>query len=131
MMKNISIDAGLGELYTNHCIRATSVTNLDQSGFEARHIMSLSGHRSESSIRSYSKSGVATKRKMSNELSRFCEAPSFDFGVDVTPSKVKNVASDNFTIQNSQMSTENLSSFVGNSAKRVLFKHCVFNFNQK
>ena len=44
MMKNISIDADLGELYTNHCIRATSVTILGQSGFETRHIMSLSGH---------------------------------------------------------------------------------------
>ena len=44
MMKNISIDADLGELYTNHCIRATSVTILGQSGFETRHIMSLRGH---------------------------------------------------------------------------------------
>ena len=33
-------------LYTNHCIRATSVTSLDQHGIEGRHIMSVSGHKS-------------------------------------------------------------------------------------
>jgi hypothetical protein len=53
MMKNISKQAGLSKQYTNHSIRATAVTILDKSGFGARHIMSVSGHRSESSIRSY------------------------------------------------------------------------------
>ena len=52
-----------------------------------------------------------------NELSRFCEDPSFDFGVDVTHSKVKKVAPESVTVQNSQMFTENLSSFVGKFSK--------------
>ena len=50
MMKQISKQARLSKDYTNHSIRATAVTILDKSGFEARHIMALSGHRSESSI---------------------------------------------------------------------------------
>jgi len=50
MMKQISKQAGLSKDYTNHSIRAAAVTILDKSGFEARHIMSLSGHGSESSI---------------------------------------------------------------------------------
>lgn len=54
-MKEISTEAKLSRTYTNHSIRATSITLLDKAGFEARHIMTVSGHRNESSIRSYSK----------------------------------------------------------------------------
>ena len=69
MMKQISKQAGLSKDYTNHSIRATAVTILrDKSGFEARHIMSLSGHRSDSSIRSYSKTDGSTKKRMSETL---------------------------------------------------------------
>lgn len=52
--KNLSKQAGLSKIYTNYCLRSTSITKLDRSGFEARHIMSISGHQSERSIRSYS-----------------------------------------------------------------------------
>ena len=52
-VKTLSTEAGLSRTYTNHCLRATSITVLDRSGFEARHIMSVSGHQSETSIRSY------------------------------------------------------------------------------
>ncbi|XP_052262749.1 zinc finger MYM-type protein 2-like [Dreissena polymorpha] len=54
MMSSISRQAGLSKVYTNHCLRATSITKLDRHGFEARHIMRASGHKSEASIRSYS-----------------------------------------------------------------------------
>ena len=67
-MKQISKQAGLSKDYTNHPIRATAITILNQSGFEARHIMSLSGHRSESSIRSCSKTDKSTKKSMSETL---------------------------------------------------------------
>ena len=73
MMKNISVDAKLSIIYTNHCIRATSVSVLDECGIEARHIMSVSGHRSESSIRSYARTSIGIKRKMSENLTSFCE----------------------------------------------------------
>lgn len=53
MMKQISKKAELSRMYTNHSIRATAVTILDKSGFEARHIMSVSDHRSGSPIRSF------------------------------------------------------------------------------
>ena len=68
MMKKISKEADLSKIYSNHSIRATAVTILDKSGFEARHIMSVSGHRSESSIRSYSKIDEATKKRISETL---------------------------------------------------------------
>ena len=69
MMKNISREAKLTMLYTNHCIRATTITYLDQAGYPARHIMSVGGHRSEASIRSYSKTSTEKRKEMSSLLS--------------------------------------------------------------
>lgn len=37
MMSNISKDAELSAIYTNHCIRVTCITNLDRKGVDARH----------------------------------------------------------------------------------------------
>ena len=72
-MKSILREAKLSKCYTNHSIRATAVTILDKSGFEARHIMAVSGHKNESSIRSYSKTDICTKKKMSETLTTRCE----------------------------------------------------------
>ena len=61
-MKYLSSDANLSKQYTNHCIRHTVMDNLEEHGFEARHIMGLSGHKSESSVKKYAKR-VSTKKK--------------------------------------------------------------------
>lgn len=54
---------------TNHCIRSTCITILDNKGFEARHIMSVSGHKREESIKSYAtKVSETKKREMSDAL---------------------------------------------------------------
>ena len=74
-MKNISQEAKLSKCYTNHSIRETVVTILDKSGFEARHIMAVSEHKNEASIRSYSKTDISTKKKMSETLTTRCEVP--------------------------------------------------------
>ena len=54
MMSSVSKAVKLSKKYTNHSIRATFVTILDSCDFDARHIMSISKHKNESSIRSYS-----------------------------------------------------------------------------
>ena len=72
-MKNIKREAKLFKCYTTHSIRATALTILDKSGFEARHIMAVSGHKNEASIRSYSKTDICTKKKMSETLTTRCE----------------------------------------------------------
>ena len=77
-MKTISKNANLSQEYTNHSIlRATAVTLLDHSNFEARHIMRVSGHKSESSIRSYSRRLPESKQsEISDVLSAVCSADS-------------------------------------------------------
>ena len=68
-MKELSELAQLSKTYTNHFLRATAITLLDQNGFEARHIMFISGHKSEGSIRSYSKTDGTKIQAMSKVLS--------------------------------------------------------------
>ncbi len=53
MMSEISGIAGLSKRYTNHCLRTSATCILDRAGFEARHIMKVSGHQSEASMSSY------------------------------------------------------------------------------
>ena len=67
-MKVISQQAELSTTYTNHSIRATTITILDRIGLEARHIMSVSGYGNESSIKSYSKTDENTKTNMAGSL---------------------------------------------------------------
>ena len=67
--KKLSKSAELSKEYTNHCVRATAGTVLDQNNFEARHIMTVSGYKSEASIRSYSRRLSEEKqRDISNSL---------------------------------------------------------------
>jgi integrase len=54
LMSNISKLANLSMNYTNHSIRATSITEMDEAGVASRHIMRISGHESETSIKNYS-----------------------------------------------------------------------------
>ena len=68
-MKNLSTNAGLSMIYKNHSIRATVVTNLDNQGFEACHIMATTGHKSEISIKNYAcKCPTRIRREMSDAL---------------------------------------------------------------
>ena len=55
MMGKISKEAELSKVYTNHCIRASAITTLNNAGVETRMIMTLSEHRNEASVRSYCK----------------------------------------------------------------------------
>ncbi len=53
MMSRLSEIAQLSKRYTNHCIRGTAISALDEAGFPVHVIMQISGHKSESSIKSY------------------------------------------------------------------------------
>ena len=72
MMKDISKSAGLSQLFTNHCIRATSTTVLSQAGVQARNIMSVTGHKNEGSLKSYASTPCSKERAdMCNILHKF------------------------------------------------------------
>lgn len=54
-MCDISKNAKCKQRYTAHCLRASSIQALSDAGIELRHIMFMSGHRNEVSIRSYAR----------------------------------------------------------------------------
>ena len=66
-MKDISRAVDLSKQCTNNSIRATAVTVLDPFNFEARHIMRVTGHKSEASIRSYSRRLSENKQREISE----------------------------------------------------------------
>jgi archaellum component FlaC len=56
--------------YTNHSFRATAVYILDDAEFAGRHIMSITGHKSESSLKTYTGyTSDRALRDMSNTIS--------------------------------------------------------------
>jgi hypothetical protein len=72
MMKEISKDAKLSRVYSNHCVRSTTVTVLDAAGIPIHRIMQTSGHRNESSVKFYCDRQTLEKEKeSSNILARF------------------------------------------------------------
>ncbi len=68
MLSRISKEAGTSVIYTNHCIRSTTIQKLAEGGLEAREIMTVSGHRSESSLQSYWAPSLDNRKRWSNLL---------------------------------------------------------------
>lgn len=67
-MKKLSTNAGLSTKYTNHSIRSTVITAWDANNIEARHIIGISGHKSEETIKSYSKKCPAKKKRQMADI---------------------------------------------------------------
>ncbi|XP_048236651.1 zinc finger MYM-type protein 3-like isoform X1 [Haliotis rufescens] len=69
MMKSISQRARLSKTYTNHCVRATTISLLSHAGVENREIMKITGHKNEQSLLMYNANlSSAQKRRYSNIL---------------------------------------------------------------
>ena len=62
MMKTMSKAAGITPHLNNHCVKATAVTVLSDSNVEARHIKGVTGHKSYSSIESYTRRPSTRRR---------------------------------------------------------------------
>lgn len=69
MMKDISAAAELSKIYINHSVRASAITLWSQAGLSNRQIMAISGHRNETSLRSYNNQHSTSQlRQCSNVL---------------------------------------------------------------
>ena len=72
-MNKIAEKAGCVTKYTNHSLRATTVTSLNDAGFESRDIMTVTGHKAESSLKHYAKTSASRKREMSANIAKGLE----------------------------------------------------------
>lgn len=71
-MSKISAAANLKTRYTNHCVRATTVTMLRDAGVAPNDIAAVTGHKSLTSIDHYSRVGDKKRSAMSHQLAQFC-----------------------------------------------------------
>ena len=70
IMKQISNKSGLSKVYTNHCVRASTVTSLYQAGIDTQQICSITKHKNESTLSHYiSSTSDEQKMKASRILS--------------------------------------------------------------
>ncbi|XP_072019687.1 uncharacterized protein [Amphiura filiformis] len=76
MMSTISDQAQLSQRYTNHCLRATSISTLIHAGFSRSDVKTLSGHRCDASLDSYFQPSRAQKRKLSDTIHNAIAASS-------------------------------------------------------
>ena len=68
MLPRISEAARLSRRYTNHCLRATSVGILKDSGFDDRAVCRLTGHKNPQSLESYCRSSENEKQALARAL---------------------------------------------------------------
>ena len=52
LMPKISKKAGLSQVYTAHCVRASTITSLHQAGVDAKQICAVTKHNNEQSLNS-------------------------------------------------------------------------------
>ncbi|XP_065177175.1 uncharacterized protein LOC135807003 [Sycon ciliatum] len=70
MMKEISSAAGLGQTYTNHCVRVTSISHMKASGAEDRKICTVSGHRNVQSLQAYDRPTASDVMALSKAIDK-------------------------------------------------------------
>ena len=121
-MKTISSKAGLSQVYTNHCVRASNVTKLYQAGVDAQQICSITKHKNERTLSHYiSSSSEEQKRKASRILSSALECSTSTNPDPVVP-KVVPASHDDLKLNKT-------SSLMQSVMPNAFFKYCTINFN--
>ena len=92
IMKSICADAGTSKTYTDHCLRAFTVSRLNAESVPERHIMAITGHKNAQSLTRYCRPTEEQERHMAALLdgdagqqpsTSTALVPSSQFGRDV------------------------------------------------
>lgn len=68
IMQSISHKAGLNEIYTCHCVRASTVTTLYQAGVDTQRICSITKHRNQSSLAHYIEGSTDSQKREASHI---------------------------------------------------------------
>ena len=134
-------DAPCSVICTAHCLRARAIQAMSDAAFEIGHIMYMSGHRNEASVRSYSRDcSTIQKKSMSRTLltlstSNAPPSTSMPVAIQNNPTGVTESSAlavrdtPNINTMNTALSSNNFmsSGFISNSA----FHNCTFHFNNQ
>ncbi len=67
-MSKLSTDAKLSKRYTNHCIRATTITLLSHAGVSNRAITRITKHRNEESLKHYERDSSDEQKRQFGDI---------------------------------------------------------------
>lgn len=124
MMKKISKKSCLSTLYTNHCVRVTTISNLSRQGYSSEQISTVSGHKNVNSVQRYVRRlHDCDKRKISEDLRK-----AIDPKVQIIVGGSEQISDQEISCitSSSSMSDANISiNFNGT------FNNCVFHLQSK
>jgi hypothetical protein len=87
LLKEISKEAGVSQIYTNHSIKASTATILKKSGFASQDVMAVTGHHNIQSLNSYASGPSMNDRaEMSKHLAAYGKNDD-NMEVDIVKSK--------------------------------------------
>lgn len=67
-MSSLSQEANLSKRYTNHCVRATTVTKLSHAGVTNRAIARITKHRDERSLQHYEQDSSDAQKRLFSDI---------------------------------------------------------------
>lgn len=126
-MSDISNVGKLSQAYKNHYVRATSITVLDVAGISVRHVMKVSDHKSETSLKPYSHFISDDKKREISETLSAALGHQQKTNENVVPETVTENRSDLTSVFADDFELDLLDSFQANELPNVL---CDLNDNK-
>ena len=116
--------AGLSQVYTAHCVRASTITSLHQTGVNAKQICAIAKHKNEQSLTSYIKDSSASQKRACSDILSHPFLSSED-------SDVNNASSGSLAGSEVHVSfaTSNQTHSVQPIMPNCQFSNCTINFN--
>lgn len=148
MLTDICSGARVENHYTPHCLRATAIQCLNDKNFETRHIMFMSNHKNEASLRSYNRTVSSSQKKASSGALSCLTHPKLETAMvpvtsnvvaeaRLTPSatvtsligRIPDTGAVVATINCNQVSMQSKNMFTSGFLANSTFSHCTFNFH--
>ena len=119
-------------MYTNHCVRATTITALFQAGVDTKRICSITKHTNEATLSHYIASTTdEQKREASSVLS--CALTGGNVSINKVSGDEKScvdmVAAKDLSHEQQTQSSQHSMGVIQNFLGGGQFTNCTFNFN--
>ena len=151
MLKAMSLEAGLSQIYTNHCLRKTTIMALKKQGVCKENIRAVTGHKHNASLQPYfEEASYSEMKEMSHILGTYgkhkapqgdCPSPkrahiapvSMSTVPDPDPFDNEQPVTTKTAIGSSSISESHVSDMVNNATKlfgeSASLSNCTFNIN--
>ena len=97
ILPDLSRQSGVGVHYTNHSLRATSITRMFNSGLPEKVIAETSGHRSIKALRCYERTSSVQQQAVTASVNKDANSTDMNGTVDNPSAKTSHMATPNFS----------------------------------